>query len=186
MGDVDPLRVAYTTVVELTELVTYAVESISLGFERWEEPYVRGPSLYFVIVAGVHSGEYADSLGDNRWPVETCRIVDSDLDPFVDAARTVAFERDGAILVSTDGTIQQQMVRIKSPGSEQCAGKQESVEYADWMGTKHLSAAEISVREDVWAAVTLSEESGRVTVFRDGEFDDYKREELGSRWRAVE
>jgi hypothetical protein len=30
----DPLRVAYTTVPELTELVTCAVESISLGFGR--------------------------------------------------------------------------------------------------------------------------------------------------------
>ena len=104
MSSADPLRVSYTTVAELTELVTYAAESISLGFERWDEPYVRGPSLYFVLVAGVHSGAYADSLGENRWPVETCRVVDTDLDTFVEAARTVAFERDGAVLVSTDGT----------------------------------------------------------------------------------
>lgn len=186
MGNDDPLRVAYTTVGELAELVTYAVESISLGFERWDEAYVRGPSLYFVLVAGVHSGEYADSLGENQWPTGTCRVVDRDLDTFVDAARTVAFERDGAVLVSTDGTIQRQMVRIKSPGSEQFAEEQESVEYADWMGTKHLSAAEISVREDVWAAVTLSEETGRVTVFRDGRFEDYQRDELGGRWRLGE
>ena len=186
MGSDDPLRVAYTTVAELTELVTYAVESISLGFERWEEPYVRGPSLYFVLVAGVHSGRYADALGENQWPVDTCRVVDSDLDTFVDAARTVAFERDGAVLVSTDGTIQRQMVRIKSPGDEELDGHRATVEYADWMGTKHLSAAEISVRDEVWAAVTLSEESGRVTVFRDGSFDDYPRQRLGERWRAAD
>jgi hypothetical protein len=186
VSSADPLQVAYTTVTELTELVTYAVESISLGFERWEEPYVRGPSLYFVLVAGVHSGEYADSLGENQWPTQTCRVVDNDLDTFVDAARTVAFERDGAVLISTDGTIQRQMVRIKSPGDDRLARRQETVEYADWMGTKHLSAAEISVREDVWAAVTLSEETGRVTVFEDGGFDDYPRERLGERWRSAE
>jgi hypothetical protein len=186
VGSEDPLRVAYTTVTELTELVTYAVESISLGFERWDEAYVRGPSLYFVLVAGVHSGEYADSLGENQWPTETCRVVDSDLDTFVDAARTVAFERDGAVLVSTDGTVQRQMVRIKTPGDDELARQRATVEYADWMGTKHLSAAEISVREDVWAAVTLSEETGRVTVFEDGGFDDYPRTRLGERWRSAE
>ncbi len=186
MSSADPLRVSYTTVAELTELVTYAAESISLGFERWDEPYVRGPSLYFVLVAGVHSGAYADSLGENRWPVETCRVVDTDLDTFVEAARTVAFERDGAVLVSTDGTVQEQMVRIKSPGDDELARRQETVEYADWMGTKHLSAAEISVRDEVWAAVTLSEETGRVTVFSDGEFEDYPRERLGERWRTAD
>ena len=54
------------------------------------------------------------------------------------------------------------------------------------MGTKHLSAAEISVRDEVWAAVTLSEETGRVTVFSDGEFEDYPRERLGERWRGAD
>jgi hypothetical protein len=182
----DPLHVEYSTVPELTELVTYAVESISLGFERWDEEFVRGPSLYFVLVAGVHAGDYADPLGENQWPVETCRIVDNDLDTFVDAARNVAFERDGAVLVSTDGTVQEQMVRIKSPGDDELARRQQTVEYADWMGTKHLSAAEISVREEVWAAVTLSEETGRVTVFEDGTFEDYPRERLGERWRSAD
>lgn len=184
MSSADPLRVSYTTVAELTELVTYAAESISLGFERWDEPYVRGPSLYFVLVAGVHSGAYADSLGENRWPIESCRVVDTDLDTFVQAARTVAFERDGAVLVSTDGTVQEQMVRIKSPGDDELARRQETVEYADWMGTKHLSALEASTRKQVLWAVTLSEETGRVTTFLDGAYKDYERDELGGRWRT--
>jgi hypothetical protein len=173
--------VASATVPRLTELVTYAVESVSLCFERWEEPFVRGPSLYFVLVAGVHSGDYADPLGENRWPVETCRVVEEDLDRFVEAARTVAFECDGAVLVSADRTVQERMVRIKSRG--ELGRPDATVEYADWMGTKHMSAAEISVHEDVFAAVTLSEETGRMTVFDDGGFDTYRREELGQRWR---
>jgi DNA integrity scanning protein DisA with diadenylate cyclase activity len=75
------------------------------------------------------------------------------------------------------------MVRIKSPDATITA--ETEVEYADWMGTKHLSAAESSVREAVLAAVTLSEENGRVTVFEDGEHMDFEREELGGLWRSV-
>jgi len=179
-----PLHVDYATVPELIELVTYIVESISLGFERWNEPYVRGPSLYFVLVSGTHTGDYADPLGENVWPVETCRVVTDDLDAFVDAAESVAFARDGAVVVSADGTIQEQMVRIKSPSAGTIDDDQ--IEYADWMGTKHLSAVESSVREEVLAAVTLSEETGRVTVFEDGGFMDFQRAELGGLWRPSE
>jgi DNA integrity scanning protein DisA with diadenylate cyclase activity len=77
------------------------------------------------------------------------------------------------------------MVRIKSPGPESVADGA-TVEYADWMGTKHLSAAESSVRDAVLAAVTLSEENGRVTVFEDGSFADYERDELGGAWRPTD
>jgi hypothetical protein len=177
-----PLRVDYATVPELIELVTYIVESISLDFDRWDEPYVRGPSLYFVLVSGTHTREYADPLGENTWPVDTCRVVTEELDTFVEAAEAVAFERDGAVVVSADGTIQEQMVRIKSPSPDMVEDWEE-VEYADWMGTKHLSAVESSVREEVLAAITLSEETGRVTVFEDGEFMDFQRGELGGLWR---
>jgi DNA integrity scanning protein DisA with diadenylate cyclase activity len=31
--------------------------------------------------------------------------------------------------------------------------------------------------------VTVSEENGRVSVFRDGAYEDYERNELGGRWR---
>ncbi|MFC4452051.1 MULTISPECIES: diadenylate cyclase [Halobacteriales] len=180
--DADPLRVEYTTVGELIDFIIYAIEDISLEFERWGEEHVRGPGLYFVVVAGVHSGAYADPLGENVWPTETCRVVTENLDGFVQAARTVGHSRDGAVVVSTDGTIQEQMVRIKSPNSDE-AEAAETIEYADWMGTKHLSAIEVSVREEVVAAVTLSEEDGRMTLFEDGDYNDYQRDELGGEWR---
>jgi diadenylate cyclase len=183
MTDSDPLRVEYTTVRELTDFLVYAVESISLSFDRWEEEQIRGPGLYFVIVAGVHSGSYADLLGENKWPTETCRIVSEDLDRFVEAARTVGFTRDGAVIISMDGTIQEQMVRIKSQSGVR---ENNTIEYADWMGTKHLSAIEVSVRSEVVAAITLSEENGRVSIFRDGSYEDYKRDELGGVWRPSE
>lgn len=180
MSDLDPLRIEYTTVGELTDFLMYAVESISLSFDRWEEEHIRGPGLYFVIVTGVHSGSYADSLGENRWPTDSCRVVSEDLDSFVEAARTVGFTRDGAIIVSTDGTIQDQMVRIKSQSDIE---EDTVIEYADWMGTKHLSAIEVSVRSEVVAAITLSEEDGRMSLFKDGGYEDYKRDELGGVWR---
>lgn len=183
MAEPDPLRVEYTTVGELTDFLMYAVESISLGYNRWEEEHVRGPRLYFVIVTGVHSGSYADSLGENTWPTESCRVLSEDLDGFVEAARTVGFTRDGAVIISTDGTIQEQMVRIKNQGD---VGEDERIEYADWMGTKHLSAIEVSVRSEVVAAITLSEENGRVSVFQDGSYEDYEPDDLGGVWRPSE
>ncbi|MDZ7702353.1 MAG: diadenylate cyclase [Halobacteriales archaeon] len=176
----------YTTVAELIDFITYAVESVSLGFDRWDEEYVRGPGVYFVVVTGVHSRDYADPLGENTWPVETCRVITENLDGFVEAAETVGHTRDGAVIISTDGTVQEQMVRIKSPSDREKAELgDETVEYADWMGTKHLSAIEVSVREEVVAAITLSEENGRMSIFEDGEYDDYQRDELGGAWRPT-
>lgn len=186
MADDDPLRVEYTTVMELTDFITYAVESISLGFDRWEQEYVRGPGLYFVVVTGVHSGQYADPLGENTWPTATCRVVTENLDRFVEAAQMVGQTRDGAVIISTDGTIQEQMVRIKSQSERDAKASGNTVNYADWMGTKHLSAIEVSVREEVVAAITLSEENGRMSIFEDGDFDDYQRSELGGVWRPTE
>jgi len=181
--DSESLRVEYTTVAELIEFIKYAIESVSLGFDRWDEEHVRGPGLYFVVVTGVHSGAYADPLGENTWPIETSRVVTENFDAFVEAARTVGFRRDGAVVISTAGTGQAQMVRIKSPSGEEAAKADTTVKYADWMGTKHLSAIEVSVREEVVAAVTLSEENGRMTIFEDGEYDDYQRDALGGVWR---
>ena len=54
----------------------------------------------------------------------------------------------------------------------------EPLPYADWMGTRHMSALETSTRDAVFAVVTLSEENGRVTVFRDGDYDNRQRDEL--------
>lgn len=179
-----PLSVEYATVPELIELILFAVESVSLGFERWGERYVRGPSLYFVVVTGRHSGLFADALGNNRWPIETCRVIDDELDSFVEVARTVGFEHDGAIIVSADGTLQEQMVRVKSLSPEERDEMSPNIEYPDWMGTKQLSAVETSVRNDVLAVITLSEENGRVTVFDDGKYTDYQRDELGGKWRS--
>lgn len=182
MSDSDSPQVHYETSQELMDLLRYTCETLSLEFDRWDEPYVAGPSLYFLIVADVDFNEYTDPLGSNRWPVERCGVVSKSTEPFIDVARDVAFSCDGAVVIAADGTIQEQMVRVRSPSPEEMRNA-EDLEYAEWMGTKHLSAMEISTREEVLWAVTLSEENGRVTSFLDGTYQDYPREEIGGRWR---
>lgn len=182
----DRLQIDYAEhdgVQEIADVIQYCAESISLDFEGWDEPHVRGPGLYFIIVAGTSVEEYADSMGANYWPVEECETVTEDLDTFYDAAREVAIECDGAIVVSVDGNIVRQMVRLKDlTEAEREAAGVESLDYADWMGARHMSAVDTSVRDEVVMAITLSEETGRVTLFRDGDFEDYDRSELGAPW----
>jgi diadenylate cyclase len=179
-----PLVTDHSQVGELVNRLVDVAESLSAEFGKWEEQYVSGPSLYLVIVADADYGQYADPLGTNAWPVDICRVVTDDLESFVTAAREVAFSCDGAVVVTVDGTVQEQMVRIRSPSAGEIE-RREGIDYAGWMGTKHLSAVEISTREEVLTAVTLSEENGRVTVFRDGGFEDRQRDELGGRWRVT-
>lgn len=178
----ESLHTTHSRVDKLVNRLVDVAENLSVMFDRWDERYVSGPSLYFVVVADAHYGQYVDPLGANTWPTSTCRIVTDDLDSFVTAAEQVAFSCDGAVVIMVDGTLQQQMVRIRSPSTTR-AEQREKVDYAGWMGTKHLSAAEISTREEVLTAVTLSEENGRVTTFEDGTYEDRTRDELGGRWR---
>ncbi|WP_323740467.1 diadenylate cyclase [Halegenticoccus tardaugens] len=158
---------------------------MSLSFSQWDEPYVTGPSLYFIVVADIDFGKYTDPLGDNTWPVDQCRSVTISSDEFIDAARNVAFNCDGAVVIAADRTIHEQMVRVRTPNTTEVV-EEPPIAYADWMGTKHLSALEISHREEVLASVTLSEENGRVTVFQNGKYNDSEREQLGGRWRIAD
>lgn len=182
MTEDDSLHAEYATSSKLMDLLKYAAESLSIEFDRWGEQYVSGPSLYFLVVADVDFGDYADPLGANSWPVDRCQVVTDSPEAFIEAARDVAFTRDGAVVITADGTIQDQMVRVRSPSTAEVRGR-DAITAADWMGTKHLSAVEASTRKEVLAAVTVSEEDGRVTIFQDGSYDDYERDELGGRWR---
>lgn len=175
-------RVNYETSQELMDQIRYVCEELSLEFARWDEQYVTGPSLYFLIIADVDFDDYTDPLGANRWPVDRCPVVSGPGEPFIDVAREVAFNCDGAVVIAADGTIQEQMVRVRSFATDRL-GESGELAYADWMGTKHLSALEISAREEVLGALTLSEENGRVTSFRNGTYQDFPRSEIGGRWR---
>jgi hypothetical protein len=185
MDELDRVLDRYATSQELMDQIRYTAESLSMEFDQWGEQYVTGPSLYLLIVAETNFDAYTDPMGDNRWPVERCRIVTESPERFTQVARDVAFSRDGAVVVTGDGTIQEQMVRVRSPSREYIEGY-DGVEYAEWMGAKHMSALETSIREEVLWVITLSEEDGRVTTFLDGTYQDYPRAEIGGRWRPEE
>lgn len=182
MDPLDKVQKRYATSQGLMDQIRYTAESLSLQFDRWDEKHVAGPSLYFLIVAEMNFDGYTDPLGANTWPVNRCKNVKTSSDTFTAVARDVAFTRDGAVIVTADGTIQEQMVRVRNPSRDDVAGVEE-LSAADWMGTKHLSALETSLREDVIWAITLSEEDGRVTSFLDGTYQDYPRRKIGGRWR---
>lgn len=185
-GD-EALRIGYgdhAAVRKVIDVIAYGLEGISLAFDGWDEPQVRGPGLYVTVVAGTSVADYADPMGGNRWPVEDCPTVADDLDAFYAAAQDVAYDCDGAVVVSVDGTVMEQMVRMKDLPESERAAAGAGLEYAEWMGARHMSALDTSVREEVVAAVTLSEETGRVTRFVDGTYEDVPYAELGGPWRA--
>lgn len=182
MDALDRVQKRYANSQQLMDQIRYAAESLSLEFDRWGEQHVAGPSLYILIVAEMSFDGYTDPLGANKWPTNRCKIVTESLDTFREVARDVAFAQDGAVIVTADGTIQEQMVRVRNPQPGDAPGV-DDLNPADWMGTKHLSALETTLREDVLWAITLSEEDGRVTTFLDGTYRDYPREEIGGRWR---
>ncbi|MFT4880471.1 MAG: diadenylate cyclase [Salinirussus sp.] len=182
MEELERVLSRYATSQDLMDKIRYTAESLSIGFDRWGEPYVSGPSLYLLIVAETNFDAYTDPMGANRWPTERCRVVNESPDTFTEVTHDVAASQDGAVVVTGDGTIQEQMVRVRSP-SREYINTFDKLEYADWMGAKHMSALETSIREEVLWVITLSEENGRVTTFLDGTYQDYPREEIGGRWR---
>lgn len=189
MTEPHPLEITYedhVTVTELLDVVQFCLEDISLGFDRWDEPYTRGPGLYIAIVSGRSLRDYADAMGDNRWPVEESRRVLDDITDFYETAKEVATSRDGAVVISVDGVIQRQMMRFRDLSADHPHEQREdtALDYAEWMGSRHMSALDTSVRSDVVTTITLSAENGRVTVFRNGEFTAQTRDELSAEWRV--
>jgi hypothetical protein len=165
-----------TDIETILERIVGCVKDISLGFERWDDPYARGPGLYFVVERDSKT-EYAAPMGTNRWPVEDCASVFAETEAFLGAAEDVALSNDGAVVVHNDGTIEETMVRVTqlSPGE---SPRNDDLRYTGWMGARHMSALETSTREEVVSAITLSEEDGRVTVFTDGYFEDSRATSL--------
>lgn len=162
----------------VVERIQWCAEKISREFDRWEDPHAHGPGLYIVVEAAGTTA-FTEAMGTNRWPVEECASVFGSPSGLVEAARTVAFDCDGAVIVHEDTTIEAETVRI----TQLCATARERLDdlpYADWMGTRHMSALETSTRPEVLTVITLSKEDGRVTVFADGTFEDHPRDALAA------
>ena len=111
--------------------------------------------------------------GINRWSVEDCASVFSD--ELFETANRVAFECDGAVVVHDDGTIASEMVRAEQLTAKEDA-RVEDLPFADWMGARHMSALETTLRPEVDAVLTLSETDGRTTIFRAGRYEDHPRD----------
>lgn len=182
MNGLDQVLEKYENSQKLLDRIRYLCESLSLDFDKWDQQHVTGPSLYFLIVASVDFEAYADPMGENTWPTDRCSNVNDSADAFLRVARDVAFRCDGAVVVTGDGTIQQQMMRVRTLNPDEVAAAAD-INYPDWMGSKHMSALETTLRKNVLLAVTLSEETGRVTTFVNGTYQDYTIDEIGGRWR---
>jgi hypothetical protein len=78
------------------------------------------------------------------------------------------FKHEWAAIASTDETIREQMVWIKSITVDKAKATKATVEDADWMRIKHLSADKISVHETVLASISLSQKSTRLTISENG------------------
>jgi hypothetical protein len=98
-------------VVAVLDRIGACVRDISRGFERWDDPYARGPGLYFVVERDSVAG-FTDPMGTNRWPVEDCASVFDETEALLETARGVAFSCDGAVIIHNNGTIQEEMVRV--------------------------------------------------------------------------
>jgi hypothetical protein len=171
-------------VCEVVDRLMYCAEHVSVSFDGWEEPHVKGPGLYFAVIGDSDYGAYADPMGDNRWPRDTAPSV-FDGGALATAAESVSVAQDGGVVVAVDGEIEAQMVRFRDLGTRRDETELvDDVSYEPWMGSRHMSATETSVRPEVVATVTLSEETGRVSVFRDGDADSMTRAELGGPWRT--
>lgn len=162
------------------------VESISIQFDGYGDEHVRGPGIYLAIVSGRSVDSFAESMGANTWPTDICASVSDDIDAFHEAASTVAYSCDGGVCVGLDGTVLEQMVRFQNVRDEDLPDSVtvSSLEYADWMGARHMSAYETSLRPEVLTTITLSEETGRVTTFGGGGYETVTRDEIGSPWRT--
>lgn len=183
MNEAGGMEISYANHPQVEDLIARLighVEQIALQFDRWEHPHVFGPGLYLALVVGPSIDSYADPMGDNRWPDEAPVNVLADSDGFHEALDEIAYERDGALVISVDGVVLPQFVRFLSTDVDQ------SRDYADWMGSRHMSALDISTRQDVVATLTLSQESGRITVFKNGSYETTERTQLGAPWRGVE
>lgn len=176
----------HAPVEHLVDVLLFVTEGVSLDFTRYDEPLIRGPGLYFAVVSGQSIGEFADPMGTNKWPVSACDRIDRNVDDLYTATKGVAFSRDGGVVVTVDGTILEQMVRFRDVVPGEDTPIERTDEYATWMGSRHMSALDVSCRADVVATITLSEESGRVTVFRDGGYTTFERSEVGGPWRTSE
>lgn len=148
------------------------MKQLSYEFDDYGEEHVKGPGLYVAFVSDYSLGDLGTPRDPNTWEsLDEDRYVDDD--ELYDELKDVANEDDLAIVVWMNGKLHEYNVRFDTPDDK------DDLNYESGMGSRHMSALEISSREEVVISMTLSEEEGTVTKFRDGEkFDELTREEI--------
>lgn len=180
MDDPPTLEISYgdhEVVKRLREQLRSYLEAVALGFDRWGEDRVFGPGAYVAIVIGPSLTRFADPMGNNRWPADAPTDLHADPDGCFEAFETTTYNCDGALVVAVDGIVFPQFVRFRD------VDHPTSQSYADWMGARHMSALDVSAHPEVVATLTLSQESGRITVFQDGSYESTVYEQLGDPWQ---
>ncbi|MDY6770452.1 MAG: diadenylate cyclase [Candidatus Nanohaloarchaea archaeon] len=162
-------------------------KQLSADFEPFddeeEQKHIKGPGLYVVFYKGHDMDE--DGIAEpmtgegNVWhdlseDDDTTRYIQDPIEEQYDEWEEAAYD-DGAIVVFMNGKLHPYMMNLYTPPED----VRDEVNYQNKDGgTRHTSAAQNSARDEILTAITLSEERGDVTVFEDGEAEEYVREEF--------
>lgn len=162
-------------------VIDYA-KDLSAAFEAYGEDNTKGPGLYVAFVSSDAVAEFADQPIANAWyERDEPRYVHDAIrdeeaaEEFYGELEQVANEMDQAVVVWMNGRLHGYNVRFLPPNEE----LREQVDYEADRGTRHQSAAETAIRDDIVMTLTLSEEDGAVTTFREGEKENgWSRERI--------
>lgn len=133
----------------------------------------KGPGLYVAFVSSSTISDIADQPNPNVWYDSEPRYVDDD--GLYPELRQVAQTQDQAVVIWMNGRVHEYNVRFLPPEPE----RRSDVRYPDERGTRHQSAAETSIRDEIVMTLTVSEEDGTVMTFWDGAVDQtYERREI--------
>lgn len=163
---------------------------LSYGFDEYgagedDEPKRNGPGLYVAFVSTNSIEGIADKPEANPFhevdgpqyvPMDVEEGVpeedldDADITDVYEGVKEIANDMDQAMVVWMNGRIHEHNVRFLTPREEELAYEVADVDG----GTRHQSAAEVSALPGVEFTLTLSEETGDITQYRDGDIEGRK------------
>lgn len=159
-------------VIECARRMSYEYKNYG-KYEDDDDVARKGPGLYVAFVSAATIADIADQPNPNVWYDSDPRYVDDDC--LYKELRTVAQTQDQAVVIWMNGRVHEYNVRFLPPAPE----RRSNVTYPDERGTRHQSAAETSIRDEIVMTLTVSEEDGTVMTFWDGEADrTYQRPEI--------
>ena len=141
-----------------------------------------GPGTFLLYLTQDAIDEYVTPMDANAFEENDPTYLDQQphtqlYKPFLETC-----EQDGAIIVSGNGRINSVNAYLEPP--------EETKDQADvtlGMGAKHISAARMSVLDEVLFSKALSSSTGNITTFVDGKTQEImERDDFSSYWRETE